>query len=266
MIIPVQLKKCVVFIGYKMFNGEMKFAGSAFFAGTEETTNNFLVTARHVVEGIRSKGLDEVYIRVNTSTGDSAWVASPISEWRFHPTDSSIDVAVYRSGPNSTVDHLIISTTKFSTEETLRENAVDVGDEVFVVGLFKHHHGHRRNIPIVRVGNLAAMADEKVMTESFGPIDAHLIEARSIGGLSGSPVFLNLGIVRHLQNTFQHSNSGPIHFLFGLVHGHYDVQASQVDDAEEDSGQALSTSRINTGIAIVVPIEKVLETMKAHSI
>jgi hypothetical protein len=50
------------------------------------------------------------------------------------------------------------------------------------VGLFSEHQGAERNIPIVRVGNIAAMPEEPVLTTSWGAIDAYLIEARSIGG------------------------------------------------------------------------------------
>ena len=85
-----------------------------------------------------------------------------------------------------------------------------MGDEVFVVGLFRHRHGTQRNIPIVRVGNLAALTEEKVATNDFGLVDAYLIEARSIGGLSGSPVFLNLWVVRHVEKQVKHATGGPI--------------------------------------------------------
>jgi hypothetical protein len=85
------------------------------------------------------------------------------------------------------------------TAEHMQEHEVAVGDEVFITGLFSQRHGTRRNIPIVRVGNLACMTEEKVSTNYFGDMDAILIEARSIGGLSGSPVFLNLGITRIIK-------------------------------------------------------------------
>jgi hypothetical protein len=57
-------------------------------------------------------------------------------------------------------------------------------------------HGRQRNIPIVRIGNVASMPHEPVATKNRGAIEAYLVEARSVGGLSGSPVLVQLGIVR----------------------------------------------------------------------
>ena len=147
----------------------------------------------------------------------------------------------------------------------MQSNEVGLGDEVFIVGMFRHHHGTQRNIPIVRVGNLAAFAEEKVSTRSFGLIDAYLIEARSIGGLSGSPVFLNLGVVRYVGNEIKHSTGGPIQLLFGLIHGHFDVPSTSVDVATTDAEEGLSADRVNTGIAIVVPIDKIVEAIDHHA-
>ena len=103
-----------------------------------------------------------------------------------------------------------------------------------------------RNIPIVRIGNLASLDEEKVQTEG-GPIDAYLIEARSLGGLSGSPVFLNLGTVRQIKRQVVGAESGaPIIFLLGLIHGHYDTQASTIDSDADSPG--LTPQRINTWV------------------
>ena len=172
-----------------------------------------------------------------------------------------------RTGIPPEWDHLIIPLSMCVTPQTLVSNEVGLGDEVFVVGLFRHHHGTLKNIPIVRVGNLAALTEEKVSTKDFGLVDAYLIEARSIGGLSGSPVFMNLGVVRYVGGAVKHAHGGPIFFLLGLIHGHYDVPSSAVDGVSEDATETeqLSSERVNTGIAIVVPMEKIVEVMNAHA-
>jgi hypothetical protein len=138
---------------------------------------------------------------------------------------------------------------------------VALGDEVFIVGLFRHRSGDLRNIPIVRVGNLCSVDEEKIST-SLGPMEAMLVEARSIGGLSGSPVFLHLGVTRYLQGQLKHSSGGPMFFLLGLIHGHFDAPTAEIDEIAGDAG--LSVERVNTGIAIVIPIERVLEVLEAH--
>ncbi|MCK4470418.1 MAG: hypothetical protein KAW49_01390, partial [Anaerolineae bacterium] len=42
------------------------------------------------------------------------------------------------------------------------------GDEVFIVGLFAHLAGSARNMPIVRMGNVAMMDEEPVYSRDFG--------------------------------------------------------------------------------------------------
>ncbi len=249
-----------------MASGEFKFAGSAFYLGEPieggKAVSVCLVTARHVIDGIRNLGVDKVYIRYNDINGTSNWLAHPISNWKFHPSDAAVDVAVMSVGIPSNFDHLAIATSMVATDVMFKQYEIGIGDEVFVTGLFRHHFGTKRNVPIVRVGNIAAMRDEKVQVKSFGDIDAYLIEARSIGGISGSPVFVNLGSTRRIGESIV---TGGLQFLLlGLIHGHYDVNEAVVDGvcADEQNNEK-PRARINSGIAIVVPIEKILEVKKS---
>ena len=84
----------------------------------------------------------------------------------------------------------------------------------------------------------------------------YLIEARSIGGLSGSPVFVNMGLVRRIGGEVKHSLGTTSILLLGLIHGHYDVKGADIDEIDEDAG---IPDRVNTGIAIVVPFHDVAE-------
>ena len=86
--------------------------------------------------------------------------------------------------------------------------------------------------------------NEKVPTK-YGDVDAYLIEARSIGGLSGSPVFL------------RDTSTGKI-YLFGLAHGHWDIPPANKNDIQIDYD---SKSSVNMGIAIVIPATKILEVL-----
>lgn len=264
MIIPKAVRKCVAFVGYQMHDGSFRLAGSAFFVGKEvpgttKASPVFAVTARHVIKGIKDKGLDEVWFRVNLIDGRAGWAMSKIDNWFFHPTDESLDVAVIKTGIGADWDHLVISDRWFIDEQRMKEHEVNVGDEVFITGLFHHHYGADKNVPIVRVGNIACLDEEKVKS-SLGAMDAILIEARSIGGLSGSPVFLNLGIHRLINGQVMTAKGGgPIVFFLGMVHGHYDADARQVDER----GQEPSFERVNTGIAVVVPLHSIRAVLSA---
>lgn len=239
-----------------MADGTYRMAGSAFMlsAGREEA---FLVTARHVIDGIRSLGLDRVWLRVNLKDDSSRWIKTDATEWIKHPSDSTVDVALLSLAFQQDWDHMMLAGWGI-TEDKLKSRGVAAGDAVFITGLFRHHQGARRNIPIARHGNLACLNEELISTR-FGQMDAFLIEVRSIGGLSGSPVFLNLGPAK--------SDAGEDYneiYLFGLIHGHFDMKSGTVDSIIEDFGPNAGQIHVNTGIAIVVPYPKIAEVL-AHA-
>jgi len=100
------------------------------------------------------------------------------------------------------------------------------------------------------------MPEEPVSRGDLGPIDAYLVEARSIGGLSGTPVFVHMGGVRTLAGKARF-RGGSFYWL-GLMHGHWDLPVSYTDSLAEN----ISTGeRVNMGIAIVVPAMKILEVL-----
>ena len=244
----------------------LNFAGTGFFVGEEIDFDIFiyLVTAKHVVVGIKQKSVDgKVYIRINDNQGGSQLIESSIDSWSEHPTDSSVDVSVLRWAPSEKFDYIFLYTSMAATDEVIRQNSIGIGDEVFIAGMFVSHKGKKRNIPIVRVGNISAMPEEKIDTPDFGSIEAYLIEARSIGGLSGSPVFVNVSGDRTMGGNFANGNvkkgdilysTGNRLYLLGLIYGHWDEQT--VDDViSEDAAR----KDVNMGMAMVVPATKILE-------
>lgn len=265
MTIPPEIRKCVVFVGVRKTDDSFQPVGSAFFLGRASSKEQpcgivHLVTARHVIDNIRNKLLlDEVWIRVDNREGPAEWLKSYVDDWFFHPTDKSIDVAMLPTSVPDPLDHRIIGTSMCATDAKIREIGVGPGDEVLIAGLFTHHHGTYRNIPIVRVGNIACMQEEKVQTKAFGAIDAYLVEARSIGGLSGSPVFVHPGLVRLIDGALKYADK-QIVLLLGLIHGHYDAILNP-PSGEPEATEILTPEKINMGIAIVVPFQRIDEVL-----
>lgn len=266
MFIPDEVRKCVIYIGYRLPNGEMSLQGTAFFvARTIEGTEKgfiYLLTAAHVIQGINTvDNFDgKVLLRVNFLDGNAHTIESDISQWKFHPDEIEVDVAVLPNVNISAFDTKAIPIDMFLDEAIKIENDLGLGDEVFLTGLFHNHHGKQRNIPIVRAGNIAAMPEEKVHTK-FGFIDAYLVEARSIGGISGSPVFVYQGIDRKYSKGTLLAGTGErssTFFLLGLMHGHYNLDLLSEDAVDMD---AKAKEVVNLGIAIVVPSEKILEVI-----
>ena len=264
--IPEVIRECVAFACFRTTGG-MKLAGTVFFVrvNSDEIGAAFIyvVTARHVIAGIQKESSDgKVLLRVNMKAGASQLVETDISQWKFHPDDVA-DVAVLQLAlPQETVAYRTIPVEMAATEEVIKQEEIGVGDDVFLTGLFVNHVGRERNLPIVRVGNIALMPEERVQTKAVGPIDAYLVESRSIGGLSGSPVFVYLGSARRVGNTMN-LGANNRYFWLGLMHGHFDLDRKDDEDLTQD---AFAQERVNMGIAIVVPAYKILEVINQPEI
>jgi hypothetical protein len=142
----------------------------------------------------------------------------------------------------------------------VKQEGIGVGNELYFPGLFSPAAGSTRNLPIVRFGNIAAMPGEKIASTELGSIEAYLIEARSIGGLSGSPVFVTFGHVRVVGSDSQITGGYPVSFLLGLIHGHFGIADI---DADADSADALAPRKpsVNMGIGMVVPARDIISTL-----
>src|SRR5581483_6130068 len=277
--VPDQAKNIVAFVHYRRSMAEPpRAAGTAFFAGMQDPGHSggpaYAITARHVIERCAEKSQDgKILIRANMRGANLEFLETVVSDWTFHPTDETVDVAVLlirahkdergQAGVLFGHDHFLFGPLPMGTAspEVIATEGIGPGDEVFIIGLFRNHPGRLRNIPIARIGNIAAMPGERVRTDWHDrELEAYLIEARSIGGLSGSPVFVQLGSVRPTApgQLEVHNHRGGPHYLLGLVHGHFDVRMPDIDMDAED---VASRDQINCGIAIVVPVSKILEVL-----
>ena len=252
--VPDEVRQCVVFIGLpvplKLGQFALAFKGTAFFvsmpSGIEGKQHVYLVTAKHVALALAGK---QFLVRVNMKDGGSSLIGGQGVRWWTHPSDNSVDVAILPWAPSEQVEYKSIPSSMFLSDEVIKSKGIGTGDEVFITGLFAHLTGSKRNLPIVRIGNVAMLPDETIPAKGFGNIEAYLIEARSIGGLSGSPAFVR--------------GSAPIglgkFYLLGLMHGHWDIPPETKNDAilmDEDS-----IGKVNIGIAIVIPAKKILEVL-----
>jgi hypothetical protein len=253
--VPDEIRQCVVFVGLPVPrpNGQvaLSFCGTAFFVAIPSViipndSYIYLVTAKHVAVALEGKPF---LVRVNTKDGKSGLIKGEGAKWWYHPVDPSVDVAVIPWAPPQNVEYKTIPVSMFLSDEVIRSQSIGTGDEVFITGLFAHLVGSSRNLPIVRMGNIAMMPGEPVMSTELGNIEAYLIEARSIGGLSGSPAFVRETIPMGI---------GSFYFL-GLMHGHWDIPPETKNDQlimdNEKGGQ------VNIGIAIVIPAKKVMEVL-----
>lgn len=265
--IPENLKKCVFFVGVKE-PGEgidkIRYIGTAFVVSfPAKIPNNhflFLVTAKHVLVSDEPR---DYFIRANLKKGGAAVIALGNISWFYHAHETRpTDVAVYPFAlPKSIlqeIDQHPIPVANFLSDETRVSQDIGEGDEIFMVGLFSKHTGTDKNLPIIRMGTIAMIPDELVPTQKFGSIEAYLIEARSIKGLSGSPVFvLKQQGIKLADDVVVPSSRVTLHF-FGLMHGHWDLSPGESIDVED---AAIGNESVNMGIAIVIPAKHILDTL-----
>jgi hypothetical protein len=210
-------------------------------------------------------------MRLNIKDGRAEVVPLQEAHWWSHPDLEELsDVAVTPwTFQKEYFDHFPLplygSVVGASQTGHLRRRGAGLGQEIAIVGLFRHHRGSQRNEPIVRIGNIAAMPDEKVWTKYCGHTEAYLVECNSIGGLSGSPVFANLTdsppVTMNVGGVNYETRDGVVDFrrymVIGLMHGHWDLH-NLTDAAMDDDGARES---INTGVGVVIPVQKIIETL-----
>ena len=227
-----------------------QFAGKAFHC---------FVTARHVVRKLLKK---KMCVVINSrSEGRKIYeLLSP--QWWFHPTDKSADVAVMPFSVESDDDVMSVGADDlFLTDVNKDKSKIGVGDEVFITGLFSFATGEQRIKPIVRHGNIAMMPDEPIQTDD-GYEEVYLIEARSIGGLSGSPVFVR----ETVQLVSKDKGGAPAVLaglgrlqLLGMCLGHWDIKESDINHPRPKAVQVRAASTWVSGF--VAPATKILETI-----
>jgi hypothetical protein len=275
---PIEVLKCVAFVGYKGQDEKYHFTGSGFWisrAGPEDIRDvyrpAYFVTVQHVIAKVRERSGDSrVWLRVNTKTNGQKWYETPEAMWVTHPRDSTVDLAILKIGIDPSLDHVTwpleasVVNENLDTFET-GDRKVELGDELCFAGLFYPHKGEKRNIPIVRIGNVAALRNEPVLNREGVPMDVYLAESRSIGGLSGSPVFIDVITAKSIRPpsfgymSAAYSPESPLRFrLFGVIHGHFGRDAEsdvEVDDGNEKVG-------VNFGIAMIIPADKIIEVLE----
>lgn len=259
--------KSVCFIGTMLHEDSASYDfdpfGTGFFVSISSSIHggkfHCLVTAKHVVDGLKGQ---QVCVALNTRSGErTVYKFEQNAKWWFHPTDKLADLAILPFSVEPEDDITAVGVEDlFLTAANREKYKIGVGDEVFITGLFTYAAGAKRIRPIVRHGNIAMMADEPIQTRS-GFIDVCLIEARSIGGLSGSPVFARETFALQWKDkegrVMRLGGFGRIQLL-GLCIGHWDIDEKEMNIPKP---KRVASGGVNMGIALVVPATKILEVL-----
>jgi len=273
---------CIAFL---MMNGEDKNIkvpiATAFFVRIPDEkdldiSSVYVVTARHVVEEV---GDETIYLRVNDVQGGCIDYSIKRADWYCSETE---DVATYLFQPpvhfkdrNVRVKYRSINLEIFINQKhdfcamrTTKGNfyvPVEIGHDVFFIGLFSQTFGDERNNPVVRFGNISRMPGEPITLPRWAnsgsfSVKAYLVECRSWGGHSGSPAFWAFprSVKRKLGEKDEMWAMDYVQGFLGLVSAHFDITRKA-----ETSGDILGEIKvgINAGIAVITPAEAIRELL-----
>ncbi|WP_156041783.1 trypsin-like peptidase domain-containing protein [Bradyrhizobium sp. URHD0069] len=167
-----------------------KMGGTGFLVGRSAQAGNqviatlFVVTNKHVIDN------GSMVVRLNTQDGKKDVIPLDGAKWFTHPDGD--DLAVCPIGLNVAHRFQFVELNQFLTHEIIKTFDIGCGDDVFIVGRFVSHEGKQKNLPTVRWGSVAQMPWEPIIQDDGFAQESFLVEARSISGFSGSPVFLEI--------------------------------------------------------------------------
>jgi hypothetical protein len=263
--IPHNLLNCVCFLGINLWQGKHagKFVslGTGFFVGVKQDGIDFLylVTAKHVLDEVERMGIKHLQIRLNKHNGEFDFIQLVPNEYWVTVDEADLAVLGLQVDP-AVFNFAALPLDMLATDGKLSDHAIGLGDDLFTVGLFVLRTGTRRNIPIIRTGVIAAMPEStEPLTKDGQPYHAYLAEMRSIGGLSGSPVFVFIDQRRIVDSNIPHGHNW-MYFCVGLIRGHWDLKRD-IDDAVVSPDVRPGYSKgenLNTGIALVTPSQYVV--------
>ena len=275
------LRKCVVFLGFAAGaeKGGIDCIGTGFLLSYDGF--GYLITARHLAERV---GGDPFLLRLNKRDGTSENAHVDGAEWAFHP-HSDVDIAVvpFNIPAASPYDLLYLPYELVLDADGLARRPIGIGDLTYTIGLFKLLHGKRQNLPVLHFGVISLMPQdfETIPIKNWrdnGPdilqVQGYLVEAQSLRGLSGSPVFVRptrvvstappgsiptgptfeaaIGAMSEMQALAPNQRV----FLLGLWQGAWDAPPDEILAAQ--SGKE---DRVPVGMGIVLPAQRIKETL-----
>jgi hypothetical protein len=218
----------------------------------------FAVSNKHVVADFGAS-----VIRLNTVNGGTDIIECEPHEWYFTNQHDlaiipiKVDLAKHRVKA--------VPLNEFITPDAISTYDIGPGDEVFMIGRFVKHDGKLINNPSVRFGNLSMMVDN-IEHPGLGTQESFAVEMRSMGGYSGSPVYVHPSAWNMNRRV---TNIGGQHlFLLGVDWGHIvdhsEVQVKIVSTEVLAKGPDRQVSYVaaNTGMNGVVPAWRLAEMIK----
>lgn len=253
----------VVFLGVRTSSkdGQVKpvFSGTAFFVGHENWA--YLVTARHVAEGFAGPFV----LGHNDERGNLYIDDIDSADWHFHE-DKNVDVAVMTARLTG-ADWAVFLSSAFASRGDTNNPRFGTGDLVYIVGLYRLFPVREKIVPIVHTGHIAMTPDEEIpirnrVTGKRVNVCGYLVEAQTLEGLSGSPVFVRYSVPTGIHTALgQLSGYSTGAYLLGLWVGAWDAPPGETL-AEQVGGNV----RVPVGMGVTIPAERIIDVLNCDAL
>ena len=268
--------KCAVYLCLKTERDYIPI-GTGFIVNYTDDDLDFgyIITCSHVVkprlkDGSRNES--DIWLSINTKEGPPRYIKTTRGDWTPHI--DGVDACVIGCDDSWDNDNQLdtgpLSQGVIGTPEKETRAGMALGDGVFLAGLFVGRPGERKNIPVVRVANIASMPIEPAWPSSpKRPI--FLIETKSLGGTSGSPIFLNADqfhrVARPRVAPIDPKTGGVIlpYLLIGMMQGAHGGHFADEFVIEDDGPKIPKDADFNAGIGIGIPIQQICEIFEYDS-
>lgn len=248
--LPDHVLRAMVFLFPSVEAAEVgqKAGGTGFFVSLPFSNNGlhhfYVVTNRHVVDSgnrtVRVNWLEwEHGSMFNHEIDDDDWVRHPTCDVAIAWVPLNVFIREALAFP---ADDLLMTRGDFEAWE------IGPGDDVVLVSRHIEHQGTERNRPIVHSGMLSLSPPDLVYNPTLRHKEpAFLVESRSWGGFSGSPVL----VYRH-PNQVDLQGREPIdaQVVLGVLWGHLRAKEPVVDNDRKPTGNFVW---VNTGTVAVAP-------------
>jgi hypothetical protein len=240
-------------------------------ADREEGGTGFLMAVP--VENVGQQVIDHVYVVTNRHVilkepvpaivlrrhdGHRVPIPIPQESWFVHPTGPD-DIAVAAlPGIGFTEYDLAAFPVSYCIRRDQLENLdVGLGVDVYYLGRFKADQ-NAPSITTVRFGSISSMPVMVFHPRFKKEVESYLIEARSRGGFSGSPVVARLeGPLVDKDHARSIIHLRPDSFLLGISWSHMNEwQAARIRGAKQDLLVGL-----NAGILCVAPAWRIIDVI-----
>jgi hypothetical protein len=218
----------------------------------QDWVTTIVVTNSHVINN------GNTTIRINTTDHGTEVFGTEERHWLHHPKHD-LAITPMRTLSYNRHQFKFVPKTIFMMPEGIEALKIGPGDECFVVGRFSSHDGRQRNTPSVRFGTIAQMPQDKIQFPDGTEQESFLVEARSIAGYSGSPVFIFIPPFDDAQVGRGNLSwkRGP--WLLGIDHCHLFTRERVRDHS---TGKELENKwyvQSNTGMMGVIPAWRLAE-------